>query len=452
MINVLFIAFEFPPLVRGGVYRSLAFTQHFAGYGVNPIVITLDKDSFPHTFDMYGVDEALAEKVKDSLTIITVPADKPKKQSKFKEFYSIYFSILGNDVKYWKNNFYQAIDKAVEKYSPKAILVTVPPFGALELAEKVSRKYDLPLIADFRDAFSQWRGVPYGSFGHYLKTLQVEGKYLRAAHAIVATSQQTLSDFRKLHPQVPSGRFHYIPNGYSGDLDPWKPIDTDKKEFVIGYVGSFYYTPEARDQMFQPWWRKRGHRILQYIPMKQDWLYRSPYFFFKALQSLNIRNPALGKRIKVKFAGKKPAWLVDMVHSFGLQDRVTLVGELPHHQSLEFQQECDALLITSAKQLGGKDYSIAGKTFEYLQMQRPIIAFVCEGAQKDLLEEAGTALICDPDNTELAISRMTDLLEGRTSFAPNYPFLEKLTRKELTRQLSELIVETIEHHEIKEQL
>lgn len=452
MTNILFIAFEFPPLVRGGVYRSLAFTQHFTAYGINPIVITLDKNSFAHTFDMYGVDEALAEKVKDGLTVIPVPADKPGKQSKFKEFCTIYFSILGNDVRYWKNNFYEAVDKAVGKYSPKAVLVTVPPFGALELAEKISKKYDLPLITDFRDAFSQWRGVPYGSYGHYLKTLKVEKKYLRAADAIVVTSKQTLNDFKKLHPQVPPGRFHYIPNGYSGDLDPWKPIDAGRKEFVVGYVGSFYYTPEARDQMFQPWWKKKGHRALQYIPMKQDWLYRSPYFFFKTLRSLYDRTPSLGRRIRVKFAGKKPSWLVDMIQSFGLQDQIELLGELPHHQSLEFQQGCDALLITSAKQLGGKDYSIAGKTFEYLQMQRPIIAFVCEGAQKDLLAEAGTALICDPDNTERAVSQMTDLFEGRTSFTPDYSFLEKLTRKELTRQLSELIVGTIERHKNKEQV
>ena len=446
MTNVLFIAFEFPPLVRGGVYRSLSFAQYLTEYGINPIVVTLDKSSYPYTFDVYGVDEKLAEKITGSRTIINVPADKPKKRSKLKEFYSIYFSILGNDVKYWKDNFYQAVDKAVEQYAPKAVLVTVPPFSALELARKVAEKHGLPLILDFRDAFSQWRAVPFGSFGHYLKTIRVERSYLQAADAVIATSKQTLSDFIKIHTGLPATRFHYIPNGYSGALEQWRPVDITKKEIVIGYVGSFYYSPETREQMFQPWWKKKGHRMLQYIPAKQDWLYRSPHFFFKALQQLNNAHPGIGKRIRVKFAGKKHEWLTDMIASFGLQEQVTLLGEIPHDRSLAFQQECDALLITSAKQLAGRDYSIAGKTYEYLQMQKPVIAFVCEGAQKDLLDESGTALICDPDDTAGSVDRLIDLFEGRITFTPNYPFLGKLTRKALTGQLAELISNTIDRH------
>ena len=59
---------------------------------------------------------------------------------------------------------------------------------------------------------------------------------------------------------------------------------------------------------------------------------------------------------------------------------------------LLFQETCDALLITTAKQLDGKYYSIAGKTFEYIQMQKPIVAFLFDGAQKDLLVEGGTSL------------------------------------------------------------
>jgi glycosyltransferase involved in cell wall biosynthesis len=292
---------------------------------------------------------------------------------------------------------------------------------------------------DFRDAWSQWRTVPYGTVFHYWKTLQLEGKYLRDADAIIATSGQTLDDFKKLHREIPVAKFHYIPNGYNGPLHSWQPIDRDKPEFTIGYVGSFYFTYEARAQMLQPWWRKKGHRMLQYIPHKQDWLYRSPYFFFKALRQLNISHPDLGKKIRVKFAGKKAPWLADMITSFGLEEQVTLIGEIPHRQSLLFQQECDALLITSAKQLGGKDYSIAGKTFEYLQMQRPVISFACEGAQKSLLKDAGTALLCDPDNTDQAAEDLAGLFESRILLQPDHAFLQTLSRQFLTNQLADII-------------
>ena len=445
MIDILFIAFEFPPVLRGGVYRSIAFVEHLPKYGINPIVITLDPASFKQTFDNYGYDEKLGREVIDRSTIVPVPASPAVIQSGFEQFVTIYFSILGNEVRYWKDNFYEAVDKAVEKYQPKAIFATVPPFSVLELAAEAARKHQLPLVLDFRDAFSQWRGVPYGSILHYRKTVQVEKKYLNAAAAVVATSLQTIDDFKTLHRQVAAEKFHYIPNGYSGHLKAWREIEADKETYTIGYVGGFYYNPGEREQMLKPWWRKRGHRMLQYIPRKQDWMYRSPYFFFTALQELNALDPVLGKRIRVRFAGKKPGWLAEMIRALGLGEQVELIGELSHQESLAFQENCDALLITSAKQFGGRDYSIAGKTFEYLQMQRPVIAFVCEGAQKDLLASAGTALICDPDDRVGSAARLRELFGGKISFGPNYEFLKQLTREALTQQLAGVIKNAIAH-------
>jgi hypothetical protein len=445
MINILFIAFEFPPLNRGGVYRPLSFVKYLPQSGINPIVVTLDRNSYKDVFDIFTCDETLGDDVRENTTIIPIGADKPRPLSRWKQFSSIYFSIHGNEAKQWKRPFYAAIDKLVTQYSPRAVFATVPPFSILPLAQNIAAKYRLPLILDFRDAWSQWRTLPYGTIFHYWKTLRLERSYFRSADAIIATSRQTLDDFKKLHPAIPASKFHYVPNGYNGNLQSWQPIATDKSEFTIGYVGSFYFTHEARTQMLEPWWRKKGHRMLQYIPHKQDWLYRSPYFFFKALQELSRKSPVLGKKIRVKFAGKKTPWLGDMIASFGLEEQVFLMGEIPHRDSLLFQRECDALLITSAKQLGGKDYSIAGKTFEYLQMQRPVISFACEGAQKDLLKQAGTALLCDPDDTERSAKELADLFEGRIRLQPDPFFLQTLSRQSLTTRLAEIIKQQIDN-------
>ncbi len=439
MINILFIAFEFPPLSRGGVHRPLAFVKYLPQSDINPIVITLDEESYPDVFDTYGYDEYLGKDIREKADLIPIKSDKAAHPSKLHNFLSIYFTIHGNETKNWKIRFNDAIKAAVKKFSPKAIFATVPPFSILPLATEVAKKYKLPLILDFRDAWSQWRTVPYGTIFHYWKTLQMEGKYLREADAILATSEQTLADFMKLHENIPPGKLYYVPNGYNGLLKSWKTMKTYKNEFVIGYVGSFYYSPGAREQMLQSRWRKRGHRIFQYIPHRQDWLYRSPYFFFRALKALNDSYPELGSKIKVRFAGKIHDWQKEMITSFGLENQVELLGLISHSESLAFQENCDALLITSAKQMGGKDYSIAGKTFEYLQMQKPIVAFVCEGAQKDILEKGGTALICNPDNTEESVQLLTGLFKGSINLCPNLEFLKGLSREALAKQLAEII-------------
>jgi hypothetical protein len=254
---------------------------------------------------------------------------------------------------------------------------------------------------------------------------------------------QTLKDYKKLHTIIPEQKFHYIPNGYNGQLLQWQGINSNSNQFTIGYVGSFYYSANARNEMLKPWWRKRGHRMLHYIPHKQDWLYRTPYFFFKALDQFKSEYPLLASKIRVKFVGKKVPWLTDMINEFALKNQVELLGEVSHQDSILFQKECDALLITSAKQYNGKDYSIAGKTFEYFQMQKPIIAFVCEGAQKDILNEASTAIVFDPDNTVESVKKFHDLFTGKVNLQPNNNFLRVLSRESLTGQLAKVIKEII---------
>ncbi len=146
----------------------------------------------------------LGKEIRESTDMIHVKSGKIPPPSRLRKFLSIYFTIHGNETKYWKNGFYEAVEAAVKKFSPRAIFATVPPFSILPLATEVAKKYKLPLILDFRDAWSQWRTVPYGTIFHYWKTLQMERKYLREANAIITTSEQTLDDFKKLHREVPA--------------------------------------------------------------------------------------------------------------------------------------------------------------------------------------------------------------------------------------------------------
>jgi glycosyltransferase involved in cell wall biosynthesis len=443
LINILFIAFEFAPLNRGGIYRPLSFAKYLPVYGINPILITLAATSFESVYGSTTIDLSLKSKIPDDLQVVEVETEKSEPVSGLSNFCKIYFSIHGNETDHWEYHFMSTAQILIRQYKPQLILTTIPPFSVLPLVSRLARISNLPLILDFRDAWSQWRATPYGTILHYWLTLYYEKKYLKQAKALITTSKQTLTDFKRNHPEIEPSKFHYIPNGFEGNLQEWKQLDTNKEAWTIGYVGSFYYSPEARKQMLSPWWKKKGHRMLQYIPHRQDWLYRSPYFFFKIIAYLKEKHPETAARLRIKLAGRKEPWLEDMVAAYGLQDQVEHLGQMSHAQSIAFQATCDMLLITSAKQLdGSSDYSIAGKTFEYFQQMRPILAFVCKGAQKEILIEAGSALICDPDDLEKSVGAILGLLNGITSLKPNIPFLESLSRPALTSALAG-VIETV---------
>jgi glycosyltransferase involved in cell wall biosynthesis len=440
-MKVIFSAFELPPLASPGVRRPLGFIKHLPDFGITPLVVTTDAESYAEMMDAPS-DSSLLKAFPEHLRIERVPCRKNGAQSnsKLKEWFRIYFALVEQQAKYWEPHLTPVFDRLVAEQNPAAIYATMPPFCMGPLWCKLAKRAGLPLVLDLRDAWSQWRVGPYGSWLHYYLTLKLERSCLEAADCVVTTSNQIRDDFLKLHKNVSPEKVVVITNGYDNEVSDFslEGQQTTKTTFDIGYVGSFYYNPSAREAMMMPWWKKRPNRMIQYAPRKEDWLYRSPYFFFKALKQLFAENSELRKVVRVRFAGRKPEWIDAQVTEFGLQDVVTFVGHLSHSDVLQFQKNCDALLLTSSKVIGGNDYSIAGKTFEYFSMRKPIIGFVTNGAQKEILAKSGVAVICDPDDPTKSADQLKSLIMGGVTLNPDFHFLKGLHRRELTSQLAEV--------------
>jgi len=445
MQTVFLLAYEFPPLNVGGVQRPLKFVKYLPEFGIKPVVFSLDPASYPQVFQDIPLDASTEADIPAGTELVRVPSEDivSLKQGKLRDFMTTWFSVLPREGQGWREHLEQAFAREFEKHRPTALMVTAPPFSIIPLAVDLARRYKLPLLLDMRDAWSGWNMTPYGSYFHYRATLALERRCFEAATAIIGTSDQTVADFKRLHPGIREAKFHLITNGYDQDVEDWDMPPLAKKDgkFIIGYVGSFYYSPQARQQMFTPWWRKRGQRMLQYVPQREDWRYRSPYYFFRAVRTLLDRQPGLEHRLAVRFAGQKPDWMESMVAEFRLQIVVEFLGRIPLAESLRFQASSDALLLTSSKVVDGQDYSIAGKTFEYLSMKKPIIGFVAEGAQKRLLKQTGLALLCDPDDSEGSSAQLEQLLASSWQAAPNRSLLDSLHRRKLTGQLANLITQ-----------
>ncbi|MBN2894206.1 MAG: glycosyltransferase [Bacteroidales bacterium] len=444
MTDIFFIAYQFPPLNIGGAFRPLKFVKYFNDFEIKPIIFTLSPENFSQIYKNKEPDYNLLtdiDHVEKEIINVTTDDLLTKRSSKFQSFTQIYFNLTkGSEHKKWKNYFFKATEQALLKYSPKVILVTAPPFGIVELAVKLSKKTGVPLIIDMRDSLSMWISQPYGSFLHYKFTLIKEKSWFNHAKKVIAVTQQMINDWKTVHPKIHEGKFEVIPNGYDNEIlfDDIVVKPTDKI-FTIGYVGSFYYNPESRNLMFKSWHQKRFHRKLQYTPRKEDWLYRSPFFLFKTLNFLFKNNTELKSKVIVKFAGAKPDWLEQMISRFGLNDNIEHLGFLPFEKIDKFQDSCNALLITSVKVIEGEDYCIAGKTFDYISSQKPILGFVTEGSQKEFIENSRTGIICDPDNIVESANILKKIFDEGVTLKPNKEFIEKHHRKYLTEKLAEII-------------
>lgn len=405
-LRVLFIVFEFPPLTTGGVFRSLGFAEHLPSLGVELDIVTVRTDDY-RAWSTAPLDEALAARVPDVVRVHRIP-------SGFPDWYwralrsgvgakMLQFAYWGDPVTiFWRRPLFAALDRLVAERRPDVLLATAPPFGVSTLACDAARRYRLPLVMDWRDPWTLWRPMPFPSYAHYRFTRAREGAALRDANVSVATSHVTRDDWLRLFPSADPSRLVTIYNGFDREVVeaiPRAAASDDPRRRIV-HVGNFYYTPQERRHHAQSVWRQAPHRWLFYRPRREDWLYKSPYFFLRGLRRLADRDAAMLADLRVIFAGPVPAWLPAMLEETGTTGLVESPGWLPHREAAQLARTADALLLTSARVVRGRDYSVYGKTFEYIGLERPILGVLTDGATRDIVDRSGLGILADPDDPD----------------------------------------------------
>jgi hypothetical protein len=89
--------------------------------------------------------------------------------------------------------------------------------------------------------------------------------------------------------------------------------------------------------------------------------------------------------------------------------------------------------------ISGEDYSISGKTFEYITNLKPIISFSCSGAQDRLISNTGLGLHFDPDKTKESCDKFVEILNQGIHLKPNSKFIQSLHTSIKTKELKDLI-------------
>jgi glycosyltransferase involved in cell wall biosynthesis len=409
---VLLLTFEFAPLGAGGVQRALALARGLPASGIDLDVVTVRAEDLA-SWSAAPVDSSLLRVLPDSVRVHRIASGFPswywsltRRRAGFRV---AQYSHWGDPVSFfWRRPLLEQLDALVAERRPDVLLATAPPFGVAVLARLAARRYRLPWVVDMRDAWTRWCVAPYPTVAHYLYARTHERAVLESANVAVATSHVTREQWLADIPSLSPDRLTTIYNGYDPATVPAFAArraaapdgspEADLRHVV--YAGSFYYTPEARAATFRPIWRRSPYQWLHYRLRREDWLYRSPYFFLRGIQRLRVLHPDLARRLRVTFVGRVPPWLPSMLAETDTADVVTLLGPVPHAEALRLERQADALLLTSAKVVDGRDYSIAGKVYEYFAAGVPILALLTDGAMRDLVTESGLGLLADPDDAD----------------------------------------------------
>ncbi len=429
--HILIIAYEFPPLNTGGAHRPYKMAKYLAQRGHKVTVVTQAVQGDQK------VDNSIA--IPDNITVLRAGTKKRGKKHAILSTY--YFNVLDVEFSLWQEELLKTLAQIFDTGVPDTAIVTVPPFSMGQTLTYLKSVKGLKVLLDMRDAWSNWNISPFASILHYKRCVKHEHNYLMECDTVLVTSEQTRIELVKTHGSHVESKIHLVPNGFEGyESEPVNEITIPpKSKWSIGYLGSFYYNPQTQESLDKKWWQKRPYQYFQYSPRKEDWSYRSPLYFFRTLQSLIKDNPQFETQIEIIVAGNKPYWFDSMVAAHKLEKVVHHIGFLPKTKALDFLKSKDLLLLTSAKVVGDPDYSIAGKTYEYLSLMKPILAFVCEGAQKAILQLTGTSLIFDPDDVSKSKEQFLKVIKEGIHLKPDLNEIKNYEMEEIVKKLDQLV-------------
>jgi glycosyltransferase involved in cell wall biosynthesis len=362
MKKVLIITYYWPPAGGPGVHRILRFANCLPEFNWQPIILTVKKPTAP------AIDQSLIETIHPDIKVIKTDTFEPF------SFYKMLLGIkqsnqLSNTIldKETNNNFKNRFSKFIRAniFIPDArigwlpfafkkgidilktekvdlIFSTSPPPSTQLIAKLLAQKSGVKWIADFRDPWTDYYKVQDLPRLKIVKDfdLKLEKSVLRQADQITTVSE----NIQQLFSQKAVNNYHVIATGVQ--KIPQTTLKTN--HFIIMFIGHL--------SRFQ-----------------------NPIVFLDMIRNLP---DYLKASIEIIFIGNIYEGFKEIFKHYP-DIKITIKDYLPYQELIQFAQQANLLL--SLYQRGtvyNKGY-VSLKIFDYLSLQKPILALGEKGSVAD---------------------------------------------------------------------
>ncbi|MFT5725079.1 MAG: hypothetical protein ACI9JN_002202 [Bacteroidia bacterium] len=437
MKHLIMFCPEFPPVNSTGSYRSASFARELKQLGIEPIVFSLPihvgQQHFKRNIDvnlLRGLEDIVIHRIEASI----IPGSK----SFFARILN-WLKISDNVSSYIdKKKLYDLTEEMVSRYQVRDIYISLPPFSISDIAIGLSNQFGLRLITDFRDGWSTWGAGPFKSIYHFLNIKQKEKKLIKNSSHVLTVTDELSQDILRQHQTFPQSKLSVIYNGlddiYFNNFVVEHVIN-DNALVKVGYVGSFYYYPELEKEQNKPWAMRSFSSKIKYWHRKEEWIYRSPYFFLKVISAYHTKYPDSIK-FQFEYVGNMPTWLNEMINEFDLTDLFVNHGFRDKEETLGIMNTWNAILATSENIPDGKHFCLPSKSFDNVVTGKNIFAFITSGAQEQFYRHFKQVTYFNPSNTQQNLELLRNYVINKNDhFLEQNIFPKKYTRKYQAKQL-----------------
>lgn len=404
-MKILIIAYYYPPINTGGTARPVKMAKYLPEFGHDVTVLT-------HTYDSTDLETPGIIRVKDSsynkgrdtlprrfkwlgMRLVTEALNKM----------GIYHSIYA----WWKRKVLKYGDRIMEKVKPDVIIATYPPVETLEIGLHFSKKYNIPLISDFRDGLifepiETKRMNQYRCIHKRYEAIEREA----GNHSIgITTIADPITDYyRRTYPVKHTVS---MSNGFDPDDFNDLPADVklDKQFFNIVFTGRFNLSDK----------------------------YNRVDFFFDAVRTLIKEDEVLKSRLKIHLVGEyrkeELLELQDLIDG----GNIVLQGFVEKRKSLAFQRASDVLLIITPPD---RRSATSTKIFEYLYAGKPVLALTYKTVLEDIIIETKSGWLVHPHKTDAIADLLKRIMTDTDFYNAVKPDREKVDGYSVKSQLARL--------------
>lgn len=422
--KVLIITYYWPPAGGPGVQRWLKFVKYLPDFGIEPIVYCPENPNYPIT------DKSLLNEIPETISVLKQPISEPyglaswfskgstkkissgvipkaKKQS-LVEKAMLY--IRGNYFipdarKNWVKPSVSFLTDYIQKHQIETIITTGPPHSLHLIGLQLKAALGVQWLADFRDP---WTTIGYHkdlklTDASKTKHLDLEQKVLNTADEIIVTSNHTKNEFQTKTKQPIS----VITNGYDAHN-----VRVEEKDelFTLSHIGSLLSE-------------------------------RNPVVLWDVLSELIQENKAFSKVFKLQLIGVVSDDVIASIHENGLKNHLDVVGYVSHDEAIKFQMQSQLLLLIEIDSEDTKAI-IAGKVFEYLISETPILAIGPKDSDvEQIIKSTNTGTYFNYNQKAELKSQLLSYFEAfqNKALKVNAIGLQPYSRKALTEKLASLI-------------
>lgn len=307
--------------------------------------------------------------------------------------------VIPNPLAKWQKSTLSKLKQVHSQNAFDCIISSYSPQEAHLVAIDFKKEFPkVPWITDMRDEMA---ANPYLDSKTKNRLLAIEKEVNKYADALTTVSEPILLDFKKSMPNIRF--FEEIRNGFNHQFKRDLNAEQRNEIFTLGYFGTFYGAIK-------------------------------PNFLFNAL--IEIKSQKLFD-FELRLVGVHSNFIIPKE----IKDNITVFEKVSYAKSIEQMAEtsCNILLIPKGKRKG----VFTGKLFDYISVQKPVIALVdTEDVAAKLIQDFDCGYIAEfseiEANKKVILEAFNDWKMNQLKFA-TFEQVQSLHRRNQVRKLAGLI-------------